>query len=64
MHCAVRGVLYMYFVTLLQATPDWFQYLPHVQHVGRGKGLNIYVYMTATKGIPTALKSCLQHYIK
>ena len=35
MHCAVSGVLYMYFVALLQATPDWFQYLPHVQHLGQ-----------------------------
>jgi len=35
LHCAVSGVLCVYFVTLLQATPDRFQYLPHVQHVGQ-----------------------------
>ena len=35
MHCAGSGVLYVCFVTLLQPTPDWLQYFPHVQHVGQ-----------------------------
>jgi hypothetical protein len=34
-HCAMSGVLYMYFVTLLQATQDQFKYLPHVQDVSQ-----------------------------